>query len=119
MYTHEPPDIPKLLISANRDWIMLRGRTLAQIEAAAVRSSYLRHKGVQWRVREELGVSRSTIKRKLARLGLRKSKVRHLREIDIARVFRRHRKAIAKELMISDSTLVRWLNKVVPLTPED
>ena len=121
MYTHAPPDIPKILISTNRDWGVLRGRTLPQIEAAAVRSSYLRNKGVVAHTRKELGIARTTLWRKLGRLGLRNSRprVRHLREADIARAFQRHRKAIAKELMISDSTLVRWLNKMVPLAPED
>jgi transcriptional regulator with PAS, ATPase and Fis domain len=115
------PAPPKILISSDRDWIMLRGRTLAQIEAAAVRSSYLRNKGCVSAMRRELGLARTTIWRKLRRLGLGKTgpRVRHLREIDIARAFQRHRKAIAKELQISDSTLVTWLNRVSPLTPDE
>lgn len=119
MYELEPPPLPKLLIAANRDWIMLRGRTLGQIEAAAVRSSYLRNNGNVSAMRRELGLAKTTIYRRLRRLGLCRNgpRVRHLRESDIAQAFQRHRRAILKELQISDSTLLAWLAKVSPLAP--
>jgi transcriptional regulator with PAS, ATPase and Fis domain len=120
VYTESPPDIPRFQLSVNRDWIMLRGRTLAQIEALAIRSSFARNKGVVMRIKRELEIARSTLYRKLDLLGLHKGRPpRHLRNADIARCVLNHRKAIAKELKIADSTLIRWLNKRAPFRHEE
>ena len=50
----------------------LRGLTLRQIEAAAIRASFARHNGNRARMVEELGVSKATLLRHLDALGLRK-----------------------------------------------
>ena|SRR5713226_1707707 len=101
------------------DWLILPGKTFAEIEAAAIRSSFLRHNGNQRAMRAELQCSRSTLHRKLAKLGLRRRRVRHLTEADLARAFHKHRHSIAAELNIHDSTLIRWINKRAPFAVEE
>ena len=111
--------MPRALHSET-EWLLLPGKTLAEIEAAAIRSAFLRHGGNRTRMRAELKISRMGLLRKLDLLGLRgPRKVRHLREIDIARAFQKHRKAIAAELKIRDSTLMRWLNSKAPFAVEE
>jgi transcriptional regulator with PAS, ATPase and Fis domain len=51
--------------------ITLRGLTLAEIEAYAIRSSVERNRKIRL-VCEELGISKSTLHRKMNALGLRK-----------------------------------------------
>ena len=98
----------------------MRGRSLAEVELAAIRSSYERNAGDRTKMMAELQRSRMTLLRKLTKLGLRHPrKPRHLREADLARAFQRHRKLIAVELGISDSTLANWLNKRAPFAAEE
>jgi len=49
--------------------------TLAKIEEAAIRASFDRHRGNRRHMRAELGIGRTTLLRKLDRLGLRKPRV--------------------------------------------
>lgn len=107
--TSAPPDA--------QPWTWFPGKTLREIEQAAIRSAYFRHGGNRMRMMRELGIAKSTLMRHLRRLGLaspRASQVRHLREIDIARAFQKHRGAIVAELKIKDSTLMGWLEKRLP-----
>ena len=53
----------------------LRGLTLDQIEARAIRESFVRNNGNRSRMAQELGVSRSTLLRKLDALGLRQQRI--------------------------------------------
>jgi hypothetical protein len=102
------------------DPIWLYGLTLAEIEEAAIRAAFLRWKGNRRRMRLELGLSKSSLLRKLVRFGLRgRRKRRHLTESDLADCFQRHRKAIAVELRIADSTFIRWLNSKTPFAVEE
>ena len=50
---------------------MLAGRTLDEVEAAAIRSSYQRNGGVRRAMVDELGIAKSSLLRKLLALGLR------------------------------------------------
>ena len=54
-----------------RDLVDLRGRTLEQIEALAIRSAWERHRGQRGAMARELGIARSSLLRKLDELGLR------------------------------------------------
>jgi DNA-binding NtrC family response regulator len=54
-----------------RELIDLRGRTLEQIEALAIRSAWERHGGRRGAMARELGIARSSLLRKLDELGLR------------------------------------------------
>ena len=54
-----------------RELIDLRGRTLEQIEALAIRSAWERHRGQRGAMARELGIARSSLLRKLDELGLR------------------------------------------------
>ena len=53
------------------DWIDLRGRTLREIEGLAIRASFMRHQGKRRAMMRELGISKSSLLRKLDALGLR------------------------------------------------
>lgn len=102
--------------------ISLPGRTLAEVEEAAIRAAFVRHNGRRRPMMRELQISKMTILRKLSKLGLRaagKPKVRHFQEADVARAFQRHRHDIAAELKISDPTLIRWINKCAPFAVEE
>ena len=104
------------------DLIVLPGRTLAEVEEAAIRAAFVRHNGRRRPMMRELQISKMTILRKLSKLGLRtsgKPRPRHLQEADIARAFQRHRHEIAAEVKISDSTLIRWINKCAPFAVEE
>lgn len=102
-----------------RDWLPAVGRTLAQIESDAIRSSYERQRGKRPRMMAELQISAASLSRKLKRLGLApKAKPHTIREADLRRAFTKHRKAICRELRVMDSTFVRWLNAQTPLAPE-
>jgi transcriptional regulator with PAS, ATPase and Fis domain len=104
------------------DLIVLPVRTLAQVEEAAIRSAFARLNGNRVRIMRELRISKSALLRKLAKLGLRtprKERPRHLQEADITRAFERHRREIAAELRIHDSTLIRWINKSAPFAVEE
>src|SRR6266481_4511470 len=97
------------------DVISLPGRTLADVEEAAIRSAFARFGGHRPRMMRELRISKSGLLRKLSKLGLRTARTpRHRQEADIARAFMRHRREIAAELRIADSTFIRWLNKSAP-----
>ena len=90
----KPPDLTKPVTSANRDWLFLHGKSLREIEAGAIRA--------------------------LKRLGLgTRSKLIHLTDGELARTFERHRRKMAAELGISDSTLMRWLNKTAPFATRE
>jgi hypothetical protein len=94
-----PPAANILLTSRERDWVFTRGKTLEQIEGEAIRSAFFRHKGNRKAMQSELRIGRTTLKAKLAKLGLRTPRrVRHLTEVDLLRAFLKHRKAIATEL---------------------
>jgi two-component system, NtrC family, response regulator HydG len=56
-----------------RDLVDLRGKTLGQIEALAVRSAWERHRGQRGAMARELGIARSSLLRKLDELGLREA----------------------------------------------
>ena len=99
------------------DLISLPGLSLAQVEEAAIRSAFARHNGRRRPMMRELRLSKMTLLRRLSKLGLRtsgKPRPRHLQEADILRAFQRHRHEIAAELKISDSPLIRGINKCVP-----
>jgi DNA-binding NtrC family response regulator len=49
----------------------LRGRTLGELEELAIRSAHARHGGNRRAISRELGIARSSLLRKLDRLGLR------------------------------------------------
>ncbi len=49
----------------------LRGKTLEQLEAAAIRAAWERHRGLRGAIARELGIARSSLLRKLDELGLR------------------------------------------------
>ena len=49
----------------------LRGRTLGELEELAIRSAHSRHSGNRRAIARELGIARSSLLRKLDRLGLR------------------------------------------------
>ena len=104
-------------VSVAPPFILLPGKSLRGIVQAAVVSSFQRHRGNRGRMLRELGISKSALLRHLLRLGLRETPLgttRHLREIDIALAFQRHRGAITAELRISDSALMRWIEKRLP-----
>ena len=61
---HEPDSEPSGQVS-------LRGRSLAELEALAIRSSYQRNAGARRSICAELGIARSSLLRKLSALGLR------------------------------------------------
>jgi DNA-binding NtrC family response regulator len=54
-----------------RELVDLRGKTLEQIEAVAIRSAWDRHGGQRGAMARELGIARSSLLRKLDELGLR------------------------------------------------
>ena len=56
-----------------RELLDLRGRTLEQIEALAIRSAWERHRGQRGAMARELGIARSSLLRKLDELGLRQA----------------------------------------------
>jgi transcriptional regulator with PAS, ATPase and Fis domain len=102
------------------EWLILPGKTLAEIETAAIRSSFIRHNGNRRKMLNELQCARSTLYRKLAKLGLRRRRDgRRLIETDLARAFYKHCESIAAELNIYDSTLLKWINKHAPFGVED
>ena len=53
--------------------LTLAGRTLYDVEAAAIRASYQRHRGVRRAMVRELGIAKSSLLRKLDALGLREN----------------------------------------------
>jgi DNA-binding NtrC family response regulator len=53
----------------------LSGLTVAQVEEGLIRASFARHNGHRGKMIDELGLSRSTLRRKLIALGLRKPRV--------------------------------------------
>ena len=115
-----PPITQSTGLHIEGNWLFLPGRSLAEIEAAALRAAFVRFKGNRAAIGRAMGLSRFSVLRKLARLGLRQPRrVLHLREQDIARAFERLRQAIVTELKIHDSTLARWLNKQGPFAVEE
>jgi DNA-binding NtrC family response regulator len=48
-----------------------RGRTLGELEEMAIRAAHERHRGNRRAISRELGIARSSLLRKLDRLGLR------------------------------------------------
>jgi two-component system response regulator HydG len=57
--------------SEGGDLVELRGRTLEELEAIAIRAAFERHRGHRRAIIAELGISRSNLLRKLDQLGLR------------------------------------------------
>src|SRR5256714_10745558 len=57
--------------SEGADLVELRGRTLEELEAIAIRAAFERHRGHRRAIIAELGISRSNLLRKLDQLGLR------------------------------------------------
>ncbi|GAC1346399.1 MAG: hypothetical protein NVSMB23_23970 [Myxococcales bacterium] len=53
--------------------VTLRGRTLDELEAIAIRAAWHRHGGARRSICTELGIARSSLLRKLSALGLRPS----------------------------------------------
>ena len=53
-------------------WIDLRGKTLQELEELAIRAAFERHAGNRRRMMAELGISKSSLLRKLDALGLRR-----------------------------------------------
>jgi DNA-binding NtrC family response regulator len=49
----------------------LRGRTLEELETMAIRAAFERHNGVRRAMSKDLGIAKSSLLRKLAKLGLR------------------------------------------------
>src|SRR4051794_25209670 len=89
------------MLTQRAQWVFLPGRSLADVEAEAIRACFERTKGNRRRMARELGISRSSLLRKLDRLGLRQRAphlLRRLRERDLERVFDRHRRQIVAEL---------------------
>src|SRR4051812_1520591 len=110
------------MLTQRAQWVFLPGRSLADVEADAIRACFERTKGNRRQMARELGLSKSTLLRKLDRLGLRHRTprlLRRLREQDLERAFKRHRRQIAMELRIQDSTLLRWLNSKAPFAVEE
>ena len=66
-----PPAASPYAAPEPHEHVSLRGRTLDELEALAIRSSYLRHAGARRSVCAELGIARSSLLRKLSALGLR------------------------------------------------
>jgi len=62
------PDGP---VQDQRELVDLRGHTLEQLEAMAVRAAWERHGGKRGAIARELGIARSSLLRKLDELGLR------------------------------------------------
>ena len=62
---HMPGPIPA------RDLLDLRGKTIAQVVAAAIHACFARHNGNRRAMMRELGISKSTLLRRLDELGLR------------------------------------------------
>jgi DNA-binding NtrC family response regulator len=60
----DAPSLPETAVD-------LRGKTLAELEELAIRSSLLRHAGNRRAVAQELGIARSSLLRKLDAFGLR------------------------------------------------
>jgi transposase-like protein len=112
--------MPRML-RPETDWIILPGKTLAEIETIALKSSFIRNNGSTAKIRRELRVSKSNLLRRLDKLGLRTRgrKRWRLTEADLARAFFRHCTSIAAELNISDSTLTKWINKRAPFGVEE
>ena len=57
-------------VGQSAEWIILPGRTLAQLEESIYRAAYARHGGCRYTMQAELRVSRSTLFRALKRHGL-------------------------------------------------
>ena len=53
------------------DWISLQGKTLQELEELAIRASFVRNQGNRRATMRELGMSKSSLLRKLDALGLR------------------------------------------------
>jgi hypothetical protein len=109
------------VIRIDIDWLAIPGKTLLEIETAAIRSSFVRHNGNRTKMRHELQMSRTNLLVKLDRLGLRKTRVprRCLKEPAIARAFWRHCQTITAELNIQDTTLLKWINRHAPFAIEE
>lgn len=111
-----PSDLPP-----ETSWVVLPGKTLAEIEIAAIRSSFLRQNGNRRKMRAELGISKSNLLRKMDQLGLRKRQVIQWRltEAMLSTAFERHCSTIAVELNIKASTLTKWINARAPFQVEE
>ena len=55
---------------SDADWILLRGRTIRELEAIAIHAAFIRHSGKRRAIMKELGLSKSTLLRRLDALGL-------------------------------------------------
>jgi hypothetical protein len=104
------------------DVVQLNGKTLAEVEAAAIRSAFFRLRGSRAQMRKELGISKSALLAKLDRLGLRNQKLyvsHRLTERAIALAFFKHCHAIMREVRISERTLMQWINSRAPFAIQE
>jgi hypothetical protein len=85
-------------------------------QTATIKVCFLRNNGSTAGIYRELPVSKTTLLKKLDKLGLRKTGRGRWRltDADLARAFRRHCASIAAELNISDTTLLNWINGRAP-----
>ena len=93
-------------------WIAFVGKTLREIERAAILAAFIRLGGDRRRMAIELGIAKTTLIRHLLRMGIRRGQKplrRGARDIEIARSFQKHRLLIATELKIPDRRLMEWL----------
>ncbi|HEY2031319.1 MAG TPA: hypothetical protein VGH20_19145 [Myxococcales bacterium] len=106
---------------AETDWILLPGKTLEEIETIAIKASFARNNRSRGKTMRELQIAKTTLLRKLDRLGLRnKPRGRWvLTEAVLEQVFSRHCAKIVAELNINRSTLIRWINKRAPFAVDE
>lgn len=101
-------------------WVVLAGKSLVEVEEAAIRAAFIRHHGNRTKIRAELRIGKMSLLRRLDMMGLRNRPTpRHLTEKAISLAFFRHCRDIMRELKISDSTLMRWINAKAPFTVEE
>ena len=93
-------------------WIAFTGKTLREVERAAIWAAFVRCGGNRAHMMLELGIAKSTLVRHLFRMGIRRGQKplrRGARDIEIARSFQKHRSMITTELKIPDRRLMEWL----------
>lgn len=100
--------------------VVLEGLSLKQVQELALIASWGRHGGNIERMCRELKVSRRALMRRLKAYGLTKIDRRPHRvtDVEIASVFRQHRRLIADELDCKDAQFISWLNRTAPFLPD-
>jgi hypothetical protein len=101
--------------------VVLEGLSLKQVQELALIASWERHGGNVERMCRELKVSRRALMRRLKAYGLTKIERRPHRvtDVEIASVFRQHRRLICDELDCKDAQFISWLNRTAPFLPDD